>query len=331
MQEIGVSLLLFYALALDFMLGDPKSAWHPVCLMGRLGYAIEARLRHGKNDFFMFLKGFIAYILVVVPWVLLAIILVHLANSLWTWLGYGVSIIAIYICIAPRSLAEHARAVQSPLEKGDLVTARTALSMIVGREVASLDEHGIARAAVESVAENFVDGILSSFFWASVGFICFGTPGAAGFVVWHRASNVLDAQWGKKNEKYIRFGTFAARMDDALNYIPARLSLPLIALACFFVRGAKARSALQVGHAYRYAHQSPNSAWSEAAFAGAFDLQLGGKVVYAGLVVEHPTLGCGTDKVTPTHLAKTVRLMWATSFVSGIIFTITIFICETIV
>lgn len=131
----------------------------------------------------------------------------------------------------------------------------------------------MARACVESVGENLTDGILSTLFWAGIGLFFFGYPGAACLAVLHRSANVLDALWGKKNEKYIRFGTFAARLDDALNFVPARLSLPFIAFASRIIPNLRHSDILPVGWKYRAAHESPNSAWSEAAFAAALGLQ----------------------------------------------------------
>ena len=137
--------------------------------------------------------------------------------------------------------------------------------MMVGRNPDRLDAHGVARACVESVGENLTDGVLSTLFWAGIGLFFFGYPGAACLAVLHRSANMLDALWGKKNKKYIRFGTFAARLDDALNFVPARLSLPFIAFASRIIPNLRHSDILPVGWKYRAAHESPNSAWSEAA------------------------------------------------------------------
>ncbi|MFQ8890725.1 MAG: CobD/CbiB family cobalamin biosynthesis protein [Bilophila wadsworthia] len=171
------------------------------------------------------------------------------------------SAIIIWICVAPRSLDEHALRVAVPLAKGDLEGARKAVSMMVGRNPDRLDAHGVARACVESVGENLTDGILSTLFWAGIGLFFFGYPGAACLAVLHRSANVLDALWGKKNEKYIRFGTFAARLDDALNFVPARLfcpasrSPPASSRTCGTTTSFRG---LEIPHGPR----KPNSAWS---------------------------------------------------------------------
>ena len=129
---------------------------------------------------------------------------------------------------------------------------------------------------------------------------------------------MLDALWGKKNEKYIRFGTFAARLDDALNFVPARLSLPCIAFASRIIPNLRHNDILPVGWKYRTAHESPNSAWSEAAFAAALGLKLGGPAVYGDLCFDHPWLGDGTPDAKPAHIVLAVRLMWH----SVIVFTL---------
>lgn len=357
------SIFLLVALGIDRLIGDPPSRLHPVCLMGNLANSVEAHLRHGTNSYRMFLAGCLACFLVVVPCTVFAWCVVDTASLLGlllseqvgTLLGeqvgtlldgqvgrpvggqvaeYLVAACIVAICLAPRSLAEHARRIILPLEKNDLPEARHALSMIVGRQVDQLDSHGIARACVESVGENLVDGVLATLFWAGIGLCLFGYPEAAALAVLHRSTNVLDAQWGKKNERYIRFGTCAARLDDCLNTLPARLSLLCIALATYTLPCTlssiatakpalprrKASECLRIGWQYRNAHESPNSAWSEAAFAGALGLKLGGAAIYNGMRIEHPWLGNGTPDALPAHIAQAIRLMWRTTILWACIF-----------
>ena len=224
--------LLPAALLIDRLFGELPSRVHPVCMMGALASRMEALFRRGSNNALMSLSGTLACLLVVLPCAALA------GGLAWAAQVYAdpraawfVSAIIIWICVAPRSLEEHALRVAVPLAKGDLEGARKAVSMMVGRNPDRLDAHGVARACVESVGENLTDGVLSTLFWAGIGLFFFGYPGAACLAVLHRSANMLDALWGKKNKKYIRFGTFAARLDDALNFVPARLSLPFIAFA----------------------------------------------------------------------------------------------------
>lgn len=302
--------LLPAALLLDRLFGEPPNRIHPVCLMGALAGRIESLLRCGPNGMLLFLAGGLACLLTVLPCAAAAGGIVLTAQ----WYGgqragWLAAVLVVYVCLAPRSLAEHAQRVALPLLRNDLEGARRAVSMIVGRKTTELDAHGVARACVESVAENLTDGVLSTLFWAGVGLVLWGLPGAAALAALHRSANILDALWGKKNETYIRFGTFAARLDDALNLLPARLSLPCIALGARLVPGLRHGDILRVGWKYHAAHESPNSAWSEAAFAGALGLKLGGPAVYGGQIVRHPWLGEGTPDAEPRHIILAIRLL----------------------
>ena len=187
--------------------------------------------------------------------------------------------------------------------------------MLVGRDPQQLDAHGVARACVESVGENLTDGILATLFWAAAGLLLAGLPGAAALAACHRAANVLDALWGRLDATYRCFGTAAARLDDVLNWCPARLALPCIVLAAALLPGLDARACRRVGWRDRHAHESPNSAWSEAAFAGALGLRLGGPARYGPLYRDHPWLGDGSPLATARHIRQAVRLMWASVLV----------------
>ncbi len=318
MQEIGI---LFAALLLDYMLGDPRTKYHPVCLMGNFAYALEGRLRRGDTGFVLFLRGALAWFCTVAVATFTAWFLVFLGSVGSSWLGSALCAFIIAVCMAPKSLAEHAQRICLPLEREDITSARQNLAMIVGRDVQNLDAHGIARAGIESVGENLVDGVLSSLFWATVGLVFWGCAGAAALVTLHRVSNVLDAQWGKKNEKYRYFGTCAARVDDALNFIPARLSLPCICFAALLMQMVQQRTVhltgkaqlFKVAFAYRYAHASPNSAWSEAAFASALGLTLGGPVSYGGMPAQYPHIGQGSSKATAMHMRQAITLLWVST------------------
>lgn len=310
-MTLAATLLLPAALALDRLLGEAPARIHPVCLMGALASRLEALLRRGPNSRRMFWAGVAAGTLVVLPAAGAAAALVLLAERYGGAPGgWGAAAFAVYICLAPRCLQESALRVAGHLEQKDLGAAREALGWIVGRQTAELDAHGVARACVESVAENLTDAVLSTLFWAGIGLVLLGYPGAAALALAHRACNMLDAMWGRKNDRYIRFGTFAARMDDALNCIPARLALPCIALAARFSPELLPAESLRVGWQDRHGHESPNSAWSEAPFAGALGLKLGGPAIYGGMTAQHPWIGEGTPDATAGHIRLAVRLMW---------------------
>ena len=316
-------LLLAAALVLDRLFEEPRPALHPVCWMGQAADFWERTLRRDKNSpVGMRLRGLAALLCMEACFVLPSLILVVLCQNLWLPLGWCAAAICIWLCLAPHSLARHARAVLAPLHRGNLETARLKLSWIVGRNTNVLDEAGIARASVESVAENCTDGVLSTLFWAFAGYLLGGLPLAAALPVAQRVANTLDAMWGKKNERYIYFGCCAARLDDVFNYLPARVSLFCIALACLFVKGTDAAQALRVGYRFHAAHESPNSAWSEAAFAGALHLKLGGPAIYAGRTVNHPWLGTGTPNATPADISVAIDLMFATTWTCATLFSL---------
>lgn len=297
------------AWALDALLGEPPSRLHPLCAAGAWARRTE---RFWKNRLGKTLAaGALAFVSAVVPGVALA------AGTVWAstfgpaWLPYLCCALWAALAMAPRSLAEHAQRVLAAALSRDDAGAKCAVSMIVGRDTEQLDRAGVLRAAIESVSENLTDGVLSTLFWAAAGWAAGGSVGCAAAVVFHRLANMLDAMWGKKNDEYRHFGTFAARTDDVLNYLPARLSLVLIAAAACLLPGMHGREALFVGWKYRRAHASPNSAWSEAAFAGALGLKLGGPVSYKGLKADYPFIGEGRLDAQPSDLARAVQLMRA--------------------
>jgi len=206
-----------------------------------------------------------------------------------------VVILATYVAVAGRALASAAYSVAAPLEGGDLDTARTRLPSLVGRDPASLDEAGVARAVVESVAENTVDAVVAPALWAALG----GAPA----VLAYRALNTLDAMVGHPTPRYARFGWASARADDVAAWVPARLTAVLVA-------SVRPQAAPAVWRAVRHqagAHPSPNAGVAEAAFAAALGVRLGGVTVYAGRVEDRPILGAG-EPPTVADIRRAVRL-----------------------
>jgi adenosylcobinamide-phosphate synthase len=220
------------------------------------------------------------------------------------WLGDAVGVVLIYTTLAARDLTRHSRAVHSALTAGDLDEARRRVGMIVGRDTGRLDEPEVARAAVESVAESVVDGVTAPLFFA----LLFGPLGA----MLYRAINTLDSMFGHRDERYRDFGLAAARADDVANWLPARLTFPAIVVAAFLL-GLRPGAALRVGLRDHARHPSPNSGWSEAAFAGALGVRLGGVNVYGGVPNERPSLGEPHQTLTPRHLTLANRLMYVAS------------------
>jgi len=204
---MSVALLSVAAVALDALLGEPKR-WHPLVAFGRFAERIEQRFNGGGRGWRS--HGVTAWVIVVVPLTLLAT-----ALSWAPYVGWIVEILALYCALGMRSLGEHVTPVAKALRSGDLEQARQRVSYLVSRKTSDLDETAVARAATESVLENGSDAVFAALFWFAVA----GAPG----VVLYRLSNTLDAMWGYRNERFERFGWAAAKIDDVLNYIPARL------------------------------------------------------------------------------------------------------------
>jgi len=212
------------------------------------------------------------------------------AYILTCFLGIWAAVFCVYISIALKSLLTHARAVEKPLKNGFLGKARHEIGMITSRDTVMLDENGIIRSCIESIGENIIDGVTSAIFYAALGWYFGGVPGAAAAAVFYRAANTLDATFGYKNSRYRSFGTFPARLDDVLNFIPARLTLAAIYIAALWC-GLYADNAARCAWNDRKKHPSLNSAWGMAAFAGALGVQLGGPTCYKGIWKQYPQWG----------------------------------------
>ncbi len=265
------------ALLLDRLLGEPKRA-HPLVWFGRCVTCVEnccygdGNLSFVKRQW----RGFLAVLLLVVPVVLCAVMLVHIPL-----IGSLLSIVLLYGCLGMQSLHEHARMVALPLAAGDIAGAREAVSGIVSRDTQQMNETQITRATIESVLENGNDAVFATLFW----FFIFGAPGA----VLLRAVNTLDAMCGYRNARYEHFGCFAARLDDALNYVPARLTAVSFALL-----GKTARAF----HCWRIQAKncaSPNGGPVMTAGAGALQITLGGSAMYGGEWKEKIIIGEGRE------------------------------------
>lgn len=257
-------------IVLDRLLGEPR-CWHPLVGFGRLADAAERLLRNGAPGHAVGnrLRGLLAWGLVVLPFVALAAWAAHpVVDALLLWLALG-----------GRSLGEHARAIVAPLAAGDLDSAREAVGRIVSRDTTQLDETGVATAAVESVLENGNDAVFGALFW----FFLLGGAGALLF----RLANTLDAMWGYKDARRVYFGWAAARSDDVLNFIPARLTALTYALL------GSTLTALTCWQQQASAWASPNAGPVMAAGAGALKVGLGGTARYHGQDELRPELGSG--------------------------------------
>ena len=296
---------LLIAFCLDLLLGDPRWLPHPVKLIGKFALAMEAPLRRMITN--TRAAGIAAAVLVVGSAGLASWAATRGAAMAHPIAGDVVSILLLYTTFAARDLLRHSHRVYRALRSGDLPGARQAVAMLVGRDTDKLDEQGISRAAVESVAENLVDGITAPIFIAAI-----GGPIAA---MMYKAASTLDSTFGYKNERYLFFGWASARLDDVANYLPARITVPFIALAAA-ISGSRPCGALRICLRDGRKHPSPNSGLSEAAVAGALGVQLGGLNYYDGEPEQGALLG---DPVRPLN-KKTILSANILVFVTAVLF-----------
>ncbi|MFH2066315.1 MAG: adenosylcobinamide-phosphate synthase CbiB [Pseudomonadota bacterium] len=297
------------AFALDLILGDPTFLPHPIRWMGNAIAYWEPRFRTLPVN--AGVSGAFFSIFLILSTFFICFLLVALFRWMDPVLGFLMETILVYYCISAGSLKDAAMEVYQALHRRDLETAKSKISMIVGRDVANLDQQGITRAAVETVAENLVDGVLSPLFFAAIG----GAPLAMAY----KMVNTLDSMIGYKNEKYIDFGKTSARIDDVGNFIPARASVPIIAASSqiLWQSGNSAfRTAIREGRN----HTSPNAGYPEAAFAGSFQIKLGGPNIYHGKLISKPYIGTNFRQANPDHIQKACRLMMVSSCVGLLIF-----------
>lgn len=266
------------AVALDLALGDPVYAWHPVRLMGRTLTWFEDRLRGAGWDGY---GGGVALL------ALLTALWVTLWSAAVLLLGFWAHVFVLYSMLALRDLLRHAFAVEEAAQRGDLPAARFAIAQLVGRDTLRMDFAACRRAAIESLAENLTDGWVSAIFWYAIG----GVPGVVGFKV----VSTMDSMVGYRTPRYARFGWCGARADDAMNWIPARLTWLLIAASAAVLPRCSARKALRIGRTQHAVVPGPNAGWSEAAAAGAIERRLVGPVWKDGHLVTDVWLGDPAD------------------------------------
>jgi adenosylcobinamide-phosphate synthase len=296
-------LLLLFGLAIDAAFGDMPAIFarvpHPVVLAGRAVAFFEKRLnRPNRGERSRRERGIVTVIVLVGAAALFGWILHWLSRG--SLPGAVVETLAIAILIAQRSLFEHVTTVGAALISGGLPAGRSAVSHIVGRDPMRLDAPGVARAALESLAENFSDGVVAPVFW----YLLLGLPGLFAY----KMANTLDSMIGHRSERYRSFGWAAARFDDLVNLVPAVLSGLLLTAAAVFAGEARPGHALEVMIRDGRKHHSPNAGWPEAAMAGALGLALAGPRVYAEGEVRDPWLGDGTPNATPADIIRGLRL-----------------------
>jgi len=304
------------AIALDAVIGDPRWLPHPVRALGALATKMETLTR--KLIPAAGAAGGLTVIVVGGTAGAVVFLLVRATTAIHPALGDAVSIVLIATTLAARDLAGHAMNVHRALGRGDLAEARQKAALLVGRDTESLDEAETARAAVESVAENTVDGVTAPLLFAVL-----GGPVAA---LMYKAVNTLDSMFGYKNARYLEFGWAAARLDDVVNYFPARITAALVPLAAAITGGRPLQSLRCLLRDGRK-HPSPNSGLTEAAIAGALGVRLGGVSSYFGVPSPKPFLGAPLESLGKGHIRRTVVLMVATYLLAALAFLGTRWLC----
>ena len=296
------------AFLLDLILGDPPNWPHPIRLMGSAITRAEPWFRR------RFSSPLVAGALFA-PALILAAFVNGLVLTWLDWqahplLGFAVETVLIFYCLSARSLYQAGMEIYNLLAQGKVDAARQAVRMIVGRDVEQYGADDIARATVETVAENVVDGVLAPLFFAALG----GAPLALAY----KMTNTLDSMVGYKNERYLFFGRAAARIDDVANWLPARLGVVIISLAAMLVPNASASRAWKTARQEGSHHSSPNAGYAEAAFSGALSLRLNGPNYYGGVLVDKPWIGAAFDPVKTVDIQRACRLM-ITASIAGVV------------
>ena len=322
LKYAGAALLAGYAA--DLIFGDPRWLYHPVRLIGNLIALLEKLIRKimPVSKAGELAGGFITVVLVlllcgIVPWVLL-----HLVFGLNVVVGLILESFMCYQLLAVKSLKDESMKVYDALTGSTIEDARKAVSMIVGRDTQNLDQKGVAKAAIETVAENFSDGVIAPMFYMFIG--------GPVLMYIYKGINTMDSMLGYKNGKYIYFGRCAAKLDDAANFIPSRLAA-LLLIAAAYIGGFNGKGAVKIFKRDRFNHASPNSAQTESAAAGALDIQLAGNAYYFGKLYEKPTMGDSVKEPEAEDIKRVNKLMYIGSFTGAAVFALLHFICAALI
>lgn len=307
--------ILCVAFVMDILLGDPHFLWHPVRGIGSVISTVEKLLRRvlkinadreadrGKK----LTAGVILVVITLCFSVGVPLILLVIAQLVHPAVRIFLECIMCYQLLAMKSLKTESMKVYHALKEKGLEEARTAVSMIVGRDVERFDEEGVIKAAVETIAENTSDGVIAPLLYM----LLFGTLGG----VFYKAVNTMDSMLGYKNDRYIYLGRPAAKLDDVINFIPARVAAILMILASFLL-GFHSKNAWRIYKRDRFCHASPNSAQTESACAGALEIRLAGDAWYFGQLYKKPYIGDATRPVEIEDIPRAVRLLYGTSFLT---------------
>lgn len=306
--------MIIAAFILDALLGDPPAMPHPVRAFGFMISRGEALLRRAfpRCERFsgLILTAFVTLSAFAAPFALLYFIFM-----LNRWAGFAAAVFLAYQALAAKSLCAEALKVWHAADSGDINGARSAVSMIVGRDAERLSMEGVIKAAIETVSENLCDGVIAPLFYLAAGFALGGAPLAVSLAFFYKAASTLDSMIAYKNERYINFGFCAAKLDDALAFIPARISALLI-IAAAGITGCSPSGAARIWRRDHACHASPNAGHPESACAGALALSLAGSAYYGGVLEEKPAIGDGIRAPVPADIKKTCKLI----YVSAVLF-----------
>ena len=298
---------------LDLLLGDPSWLYHPVCIIGNAISFLEKKLRRlfPSTEAGERAAGLILVLLIVAGSGGAAFAILYIGFRIHEILGICLESFMCYQMLAVKSLKTESMKVYKQLAKGSLEGGRREVSMIVGRDTAALDEAGVTKATVETIAENTSDGILAPMFYMILG--------GPVLMYMYKGINTMDSMVGYKNDKYLNFGRYAAKLDDIVNYIPARLSGYLMILASW-PAGYDWKNAAKIYKRDRHNHASPNSAQTESVMAGALDVQLAGDAWYFGKLLKKPTIGDPIRAVEIRDIPRANRLLYFTAVLGAVIF-----------
>ncbi|MFI3325635.1 MAG: adenosylcobinamide-phosphate synthase CbiB [Clostridia bacterium] len=313
------ALIILIAFLLDAIFGDPAQIPHPICFIGKLISNTEKFIRkHVKNELF---GGVILVLVVIFTCFALPFALLKLAYFVNFFIGFVLETFFCFQIFAAKSLKNAAIQVYEPLVKGDIKEARKYISYIVGRDTQSLEEKGIIKATVETVAENTTDGVIAPLIFMAIG----GAP----LAFLYKGINTMDSMVGYKNEKYLLFGRCAAKLDDIANFIPARITAVFMVISAFLLR-YNGKNAWKIFVRDRHNHKSPNSAQTESVVAGALEIQLAGDAWYFGKLYKKPFIGDKIREIEANDIKKTNRMMYLTSVLLMVITVLIVFVCNAI-
>lgn len=312
-------MLIVHALALvlgfflDFCLGDPRWLYHPVCITGNLIGWLQRVLRNvfPKTEKGEHVAGFFLVICVCVYSFFAPAVCLYLLYRFSFGLGFAAETFWCYQLLAARCLQKESMKVYRELKEQNLKGARYAVSMIVGRDTQNLSEEGVIKAAVETIAESTSDGVTAPMFYMALG----GVP----LMYLYKGINTMDSMVGYKDEKYLHFGRYAARLDDAANYLPSRIS-GILMIAAAYLCGLDGGQAAGIYRRDRRNHASPNSAQTESVMAGALGVQLAGDAWYFGKLYKKPFIGEKKREIEAEDIRRANRLMFMTSALSCLVF-----------